>query len=118
MSRPAPAANASADPVSQWRDGAVVGELASGAIEHDAMIRMMIGRDLKSLHIPAARPPGDAVLEIAGLRTSAHASHALDLTLRAALIRLVRVDSETIRPSQIFSIRSSLLTTRSRFSTR
>jgi ribose transport system ATP-binding protein len=47
---------------------------------------MMIGRDLKSLHIPAARPPGDAVLEIAGLRTSAHAEHALDLTLRSGEI--------------------------------
>jgi ribose transport system ATP-binding protein len=75
-----------ADRVVVLRDGAVVGELARGAIEHDAMIRMMIGRDLKSLHIPAARPPGDAVLEIAGMRTSAHAEHALDLTLRSGEI--------------------------------
>ncbi len=37
---------------------------------------------------------------------------------RAALMRLVRVDSETIRPPQTEAIRSSLLTTRSRFSSR
>ena len=30
----------------------------------DAMIRLMIGRDLKSLYIPPAAPPGDVVLEI------------------------------------------------------
>src|SRR4029079_3909906 len=49
-------------------------------------IRMMIGRDLKSLHVPADRPPGTAVLEIAGLRTPAHPEHALDLSLRAGEI--------------------------------
>ena len=37
---------------------------------------------------------------------------------RAALMRLVRVDSETMRPPQTEAIRSSLLTTRSRFSSR
>ena len=36
--------------------------------------------------------------------------------LRAALMRLVSVDSETMRPCQMFSIRSSLVTTWSRFS--
>jgi len=75
-----------ADRVVVLRDGAVVGELgggelARGQIKHDAMIRMMIGRDLKSLHIPASRAPGAAVLEIAGFRTAAHAAHALDLSL-------------------------------------
>ncbi|CAN5922844.1 sugar ABC transporter ATP-binding protein [soil metagenome] len=85
-----------ADRVVVLRDGAVVGQLGGGQlgggepgrgeqgrgeIEHDAMIRMMIGRDLKSLHIPAARAPGPAVLEIAGFRTPAHADHPLDLAL-------------------------------------
>ncbi len=75
-----------ADRVVVLRDGAVVGELARGEIGHDAMIRMMIGRDLKSLHIPAERPPGAAVLEVAGVRTQAHADHALDLSLYAGEI--------------------------------
>jgi len=38
--------------------------------------------------------------------------------LRAALIRLVSVDSETIRPPQTEAMRSSLLTTWSRFCTK
>ncbi len=38
------------------------------------------------------------------------------IALRAALMRLVSVESETMRPSQTEAMRSSLLTTRSRFS--
>ena len=34
------------------------------------MIRLMIGRDLKALYVPPAAPPGDAVLEIDGVRTA------------------------------------------------
>jgi ribose transport system ATP-binding protein len=75
-----------ADRVVVLRDGSVVGELAKGEIEHDAMIRMMIGRDLKSLHVPAERAPGAPVLEISGLRTPAHPEHALDLALHGGEI--------------------------------
>jgi len=70
-----------ADRVVVLRDGAVVGELARGEIRHETMIRMMIGRDLKALYIPPARPPGGPVLEVAGLRTMAHPGEALDLAL-------------------------------------
>jgi ribose transport system ATP-binding protein len=75
-----------ADRVVVLRDGAVVGELAAGEIAHDAMIRMMIGRDLKSLYIQPERAPGGALLEISGFRTQAHAGHALDLSLHAGEI--------------------------------
>jgi ribose transport system ATP-binding protein len=75
-----------ADRVVVLRDGAVVGELARGGIGHDAMIRMMIGRDLKSLYIPPRRAPAGAVLEIAALRTQAHAGHAIDLSLHGGEI--------------------------------
>ena len=70
-----------ADRVMLLRDGAVVGELARGEIRHETMIRMMIGRDLKALYIPPARPPGDPVLDVMGLRTQAHEEQALDLAL-------------------------------------
>jgi ribose transport system ATP-binding protein len=73
---------ACADRVVVLRDGAVVGELARHEISHAAMIRMMIGRDLKALYLPPAAPPGAAVLEIAEARTDAHPGHAVSLTLR------------------------------------
>ena len=61
-----------ADRVVVLRDGSVVGELARDEIHRDAMIRLMIGRDLKSLYIPPKSPPGANVLEVAGLRTLSH----------------------------------------------
>jgi ribose transport system ATP-binding protein len=71
-----------ADRVVVLRDGAVVGELPKQQISHAAMIRMMIGRDLKALYLPPAAPPGDAVLEIDGVRTQAHPGQAVSLSLR------------------------------------
>jgi ribose transport system ATP-binding protein len=80
-----------ADRVVVLRDGAVVGELGrdgvgGGEIRHDTMIRMMIGRDLKSLYTPPQRAPGADRLEIRGLRTTSRPLHALDLSLRAGEI--------------------------------
>jgi ribose transport system ATP-binding protein len=71
-----------ADRVVALRDGAVVGELAKGEIVHDRMIRLMIGRDLKSLYTPPAAPPAADALVLQGLRTAAHPSRSIDLTLR------------------------------------
>ncbi|HEY6521539.1 MAG TPA: sugar ABC transporter ATP-binding protein [Roseiarcus sp.] len=75
-----------ADRVVVLRDGSVVGELDRARINHDTMIRLMIGRDLKSLYIPPRSPPGAAVLEVAGLRTPSHPAHAVNLSLRAGEI--------------------------------
>ncbi|HEY0421887.1 MAG TPA: ATP-binding cassette domain-containing protein, partial [Rhodopila sp.] len=50
---------ACADRVACLRDGRLVGELAREDIDHAAMIRLMIGRDLKSLYIPPAVEPRD-----------------------------------------------------------
>jgi ribose transport system ATP-binding protein len=75
-----------ADRVVVLRDGAIVGELRGDDITHDMMIRLMIGRDLKSLYIP---PKGEASIvrfEIAQLRTHAHPSSAIALSLKAGEI--------------------------------
>ncbi len=45
-----------ADRVVCLRDGRMVGELARGEVAHATMIRLMIGRDLKSLYIPPRSP--------------------------------------------------------------
>jgi ribose transport system ATP-binding protein len=75
-----------ADRVVVLRDGSVVGELPRGQIHREAMIRLMIGRDLKSLYIPPKSPPGAEVLEVMGLRTPLHPAHAVSLSLRAGEI--------------------------------
>ena len=64
------------------RDGSVVGELTGRAIRADAMIRLMIGRDLKSLYTPPRAPPGADALAIEALQTSTYAGRAVSLRLR------------------------------------
>ncbi|MDQ0467598.1 sugar ABC transporter ATP-binding protein [Labrys wisconsinensis] len=71
-----------ADRVVVLRDGRAVGELARGEIRHDAMIRLMIGRDLKSLYIPPAAPPGEPVLSIEEVRTAAYPDRGVSLEVR------------------------------------
>ncbi len=71
-----------ADRVVVLRDGRVVGELDRSHIRHDAMIRLMIGRDLKALYIPPAAPPQEPVLEIEGVRTSTYPEHPVSLAVR------------------------------------
>ena len=73
---------ACADRVVVLRDGKLVGHLPKEKITHGEMIRLMIGRDLKSLYQPPAAPPGDTVLEVRDLRTQAHPDHAVSLAVR------------------------------------
>ena len=75
-----------ADRVVVLRDGAMVGTLAKGEIRHDAMIRLMIGRDLKSLYTPPARPPGESALDLVGLATTTYPHRPVTMPLRAGEI--------------------------------
>jgi ribose transport system ATP-binding protein len=68
------------------RDGRVVGELQGPEIAPDAMIRLMIGRDLKSLYIEPAAPPGASTLEIVDLRTASYPDRAVSLEIRSGEI--------------------------------
>jgi ribose transport system ATP-binding protein len=71
-----------ADRVVVLRDGRAVGELARDEINHDRMIRLMIGRDLKSLYVPPAAAPGDGAMDIVGARTQTYPDRDVSLTLR------------------------------------
>lgn len=75
-----------ADRVVVLRDGRVVGELDRGRIDHDAMINLMIGRELSELYIPPKAPPGEVVLKIDGMRTPANPDATVDLEARAGEI--------------------------------
>jgi ribose transport system ATP-binding protein len=60
----------------------MVGALDREAARPEAMIRLMIGRDLKSLYIPPLAAPGEPALEIIDFRTTAFPDHPVSLTLR------------------------------------
>jgi ribose transport system ATP-binding protein len=71
-----------ADRVVVLRDGTVAGELDRAHISHAAMIRLMIGRELKGNYVAPVRPPGDAALEVSDATTSAHPDHSVSLAVR------------------------------------
>ena len=76
-----------ADRVVVLRDGKNAGEIADRAeIEHDRMIRMMVGRDIDRLARRPSHPPGDVVLAARDLRTPAHPAHPVSLEVRAGEI--------------------------------
>ncbi len=75
-----------ADRVVVLRDGKNSGELGKGEIDHERMVKLMVGRDLSQLFPHQAREPGPAVLEVSDLRTSAHPGHALTFSVRAGEI--------------------------------
>ncbi len=70
------------DRVVVLRDGRVVGTLTGERIQHEEMIRLMIGRDLRSLYIPPQAQPGDVMLEIEGVRTSTYPDQTVGLAIR------------------------------------
>ncbi len=71
-----------ADRVVCLRDGRVAGELDRGAIDEAAMIRLMIGRDLRSLYTPPRTSPVEDGCTIDGLVTPAFPHHRVSLALR------------------------------------
>ena len=71
-----------ADRVVVLRDGRMVGALARTEITPAAMIRLMIGRDLKSLYVPPAAPPGETVLDIVDATTETYPEQAVSLQVR------------------------------------
>jgi ribose transport system ATP-binding protein len=71
-----------ADRVVVLRDGHTVGELARGELSHAVMIRLMIGRDLKSLYIPPRQAPRAGGCDIVDLVTTAFPDRAITLSVR------------------------------------
>jgi ribose transport system ATP-binding protein len=64
------------------RDGRMVGALTRAELSPAAMIRLMIGRDLKSLYVLPAAPPGDSALEIVDAVTDTYPDRAVSLSVR------------------------------------
>lgn len=75
-----------ADRVTVLRDGENAGELARGEITHDAMVSLMVGRDLSAFYQHTPRKPQATVLKATDLRTPTHPKHALNFEVRAGEI--------------------------------
>src|SRR6201995_2884975 len=71
-----------ADRTVVMRDGRAVGALGRAELSPAAMIRLMIGRDLRSLYVPPAAPPGDIVLDIVEAVTGTYPERAVSLSVR------------------------------------
>ncbi|UJQ93376.1 sugar ABC transporter ATP-binding protein [Mariluticola halotolerans] len=75
-----------ADRVFSLRDGHVAGELHRHEITHDAMIWLMIGRDLTSFYSPPSRAVGAPILSLSGVRTTTDPQAFVDLEVRSGEI--------------------------------
>jgi ribose transport system ATP-binding protein len=73
-----------ADRVTVLRDGASAGELPREQIRHDAIVRLMVGRDLRQFFQRTAAPTPDAapLLRVHGLRLTARQTRPIDFSLR------------------------------------
>jgi ribose transport system ATP-binding protein len=71
-----------ADRVVALRDGAVAGMLQKADIDHDRMIRLMIGRDLKALYTCPKDAPGDEILILKNIRTITYPDRSVSFSLR------------------------------------
>jgi len=70
------------DRVIVLRDGRQTGHLVGDEITHDAMVRLMVGRDLKVAYAGPATPPGDETLSVQALRTSSFPSQPVSIGFR------------------------------------
>ncbi|MEM9235998.1 MAG: sugar ABC transporter ATP-binding protein, partial [Verrucomicrobiota bacterium] len=72
-----------ADRVTVLRDGENAGELEGGEIGHDAMVRLMVGREVDQYFQRSVHELGTTALEVRGLRTVEHPDHEADFKLMA-----------------------------------
>lgn len=75
-----------ADRVVVLRDGKNAGELQREQISHDAMVRLMVGRELSQFYAHQPNSPGPVALEVDRLRTLAHANREISFSIRAGEI--------------------------------
>ncbi|MDC0936594.1 sugar ABC transporter ATP-binding protein, partial [Pirellulales bacterium] len=75
-----------ADRVVVLRDGAKVGELSGKEITRDAMVSMMVGREIVAKKGREPTECGEELISASQLRTPAHPHHEVNVSLRAGEI--------------------------------
>jgi ribose transport system ATP-binding protein len=73
---------ARADRVTALRDGRNAGSLTREQIGHQAMVRLMIGRELEDLYVHGSGGGARGSFVMEGVRTRAHPRHSIDLEIR------------------------------------
>ena len=71
-----------ADRVVVLRDGRNAGTLAGQQIDHDAIVRLMVGRDLQRFYVQAKATGKASCLEVKGVRTQRYPQHAVSFEVR------------------------------------
>ena len=74
------------DHVTVMRDGENAGELSREEVTHEAMVRLMVGRDLSEYYERKDRAKGDLALEVKKLRTPVHPQHELSFSVASGEI--------------------------------
>jgi len=74
------------DRVTVLRDGANAGELQHGAVTHDSLVRLMVGRDISRFFARTPYQKGEIAIEVKDVVTSAWPAHRLNLQVRAGEI--------------------------------
>lgn len=72
-----------ADRVVVFRDGENAGRLERTEVDHDAMVRLMVGRNVSQFYQRTAHDLGEVALSVHGLRTVEHPANSLDFEVRA-----------------------------------
>jgi len=72
-----------ADRVVVFRDGENAGVIERSEVDHDAMVRLMVGRDVSQFYQRTVHDLGEVALSVQGVRTVEHPSHSLDFEVRA-----------------------------------
>lgn len=75
-----------ADRVVVLRDGENVGELSGAEITHDAMVSLMVGRDLSRFYMHEPHEAGANALSVRQLRGPVHPEHEISFSLQAGEI--------------------------------
>jgi ribose transport system ATP-binding protein len=74
------------DHVTVMRDGENAGELSREEVTHEAMVRLMVGRDLSEYYEHKDREKGGLAIKVQNLRTPAHPQHELNFSVASGEI--------------------------------